>query len=245
MNATSSTPNELNRDGYGPVRRESMSKIRRVIAAHMVKSASVIPHVTNFDDADVTLLEQLRKTIPPANDGPPIKVTTMAFVIRAVAQALRRHPALNASIDEEKQEFVYKQYVNLGVAVDTPRGLMVPVLRGADQLDVPRIAVELALLAAKAREAKVSVEDLRGGTFTISNLGAVGGVYSTPIINHPEVAILLLGRSRFVLGMHEGKIENRLMMPLSLSYDHRAVDGATAGRFLNDVIAGLQSPDNP
>ncbi len=243
MNDISSTRDAPDQDGHGPVRRESMSKIRRVIAARMTKSAGVIPHVTNFDDADITRLEQLRKTVPTANDGTPVKLTAMAFAIRAVAKALRGHPALNASVDEEKQEYVYKLYVNIGVAVDTPRGLMVPVMRNADRMNVMQIAGELAALAARAREARVTVEDLRGGTFTVSNLGAVGGVYSTPIINHPEVAILLLGRSRWVPRIRDGKLENRWMLPLSLSYDHRAVDGATAARFLNDVIADLESPD--
>jgi pyruvate dehydrogenase E2 component (dihydrolipoamide acetyltransferase) len=235
-------PGELGEDAYGHVRRERMSKIRRTIAAQMVKSATVIPHVTNFDDADVTELERMRKTVPPAYLGPTVKLTTLPFVLKSVALALRQHPVVNSTIDEEKQEIVYKQYVNLGVAVDTPRGLVVPVLRNVDQMGVLQIARELTLLAARARSADFKLEELRGGTFTLSNLGAVGGVYSTPIINHPEVAILLLGRSRWLLGLHEGKIEGRLMMPLSLSYDHRVVDGAAAGRFLNDVIDYLQSP---
>ena len=184
----------------------------------------------------------MRKTIPPAYLGPTIKLTAMPFVIRAVALALRQHPLLNASIDEEKKQIVYKQYVNVGVAVDTPRGLIVPVLKGADRMSILQIARELTLLAARARSAEFTVDELHGGTFTISNLGAVGGVYSTPIINHPEVAILLLGRSRWMLSVFEGKIEGRLKMPLSLSFDHRVVDGAAAGRFLNDVIDYLQSP---
>lgn len=235
-------PGELSQDSHGPVRRERMSKIRRTIAAQMAKSASTIPHVTNFDDADVTELERMRKTIPPAYLGPTIKLTAMSFVIRSVALALRQHPLLNASLDEENEEVIYKQYVNIGVAVDTPRGLVVPVLKNADRMSILHIARELTLLAARARSAEFTVDELRGGTFTLSNLGAVGGVYSTPIINHPEVAILLLGRSRWMLSVFEGKIEGRLKMPLSLSFDHRVVDGAAAGRFLNDVIDYLQSP---
>ena len=219
-----------------------MSRVRRTIAAQMVKSASTIPHVTNFDDADVTDLENIRKTIPPEYVGPTAKLTALPFAVKAIALALRQHPTLNASLDEEKEEVVYKQYVNVGVAVDTPRGLVVPVLRNADQRDVFQIARELTTMAARARAVEFSLDDLRGGTFTVSNLGAVGGAYSTPIINHPEVAILLLGRSRWLLGMREGAVENRLMMPLSLSYDHRVVDGAAAGRFLNRVIDYLQSP---
>ena len=197
-------PGELGEDAYGPVRRERMSKIRRTIAAQMVKSASTIPHVTNFDDADVTELERMRKTIPPAYLGPTVKLTAMPFAMKAVALALRQHPLLNASIDEEKQEIIYKQYVSVGVAVDTPRGLVVPVIRNVDQMGILQIAREMTLLAARARSAEFGVDELRGGTFTISNLGAVGGTYSTPIINHPEVAILLLGRSRWRLSVFEG-----------------------------------------
>jgi pyruvate dehydrogenase E2 component (dihydrolipoamide acetyltransferase) len=235
-------PGELGEDAYGHVRREPMSRIRRTIAAQMVKSANTIPHVTNFDDADITELERMRKTIPPAYLGPTVKLTAMSFAMKAVALALRQHPLLNASLDEEKGEIVYKQYVHLGVAVDTPRGLVVPVVRNADRLSVVEIARELTLLAARTRSAEFTVDELRGGTFTVSNLGAVGGTYSTPIINHPEVAILLLGRSRWLLGVHEGKIEGRLMLPLSLSYDHRVVDGGAAARFLHDVIDYLQAP---
>ncbi len=235
-------PGEPGQDAYGPVRRERMSRVRRTIAAQMVKSASTIPHVTNFDDADVTDLENIRKTIPPEYVGPTAKLTALPFAVKAIALALRQHPTLNASLDEEKEEVVYKQYVNVGVAVDTPRGLVVPVLRNADQRDVFQIARELTTMAARARAVEFSLDDLRGGTFTVSNLGAVGGAYSTPIINHPEVAILLLGRSRWLLRMREGAVENRLMMPLSISYDPRVVDGAAAGRFLNRVIDYLQSP---
>ncbi len=235
-------PGELGNDAFGPVRREHLSMIRRTIAAHMVKSASTIPHVTLFDDADVTELERIRKSIPPAYLGPTVKLTAMPFVMKSVALALRQHPVLNASLDEEKEEIIFKQYINLGVAIDTPRGLVVPTIRNVDQMGVLQIARELTLLAARTRSGEFSVDELRGGTFTISNLGATGGVHGTPIINHPEVAILLLGRSRWLLGVHEGKIEGRLMIPLSLSFDHRVIDGAAAGKFLNDVIDYLQSP---
>jgi len=235
-------PGEPGQDAWGPIRREKMSKIRRTIAAQMVKSASTVPHVTNIDDADVTDLENLRKGVPADYVGPGLKLTAMPFVIRAVAWSLRRHPMLNASIDESNEQVVYKEYVSVGVAVDTPRGLVVPALRQADRMTIPQIARELAVLAQRARAAEFAVEDLRGGTFTISNLGAVGGTYSTPIINHPEVAILLVGRSRWLPMVRDGRIEPRLMMPLSLSFDHRLVDGAAAGRFLNEVIGLLQSP---
>jgi pyruvate/2-oxoglutarate dehydrogenase complex dihydrolipoamide acyltransferase (E2) component len=232
-------------DAYGPVRVERMSRIRRTIAEQMVRSATTIPHVTNFDDADVTDLEKLRQSVPAAQLGQNIKITMMPFVMRAVAMALKRHTTLNSVFDLANEQVVYKEYVNLGIAVDTARGLVVPNVRGADRLTIMQMAQALASIAERARAGQFAVEDLRGGTFTISNLGAVGGTYSTPIINFPEVAVLLLGRARWlpvVRGEKHDRVENRLMMPLSLSYDHRLVDGATAGRFLNEVIRNLESP---
>jgi pyruvate dehydrogenase complex dihydrolipoamide acetyltransferase long form len=230
------------RDDWGPVRREQLSRMRKTIAANMVRSVSTIPHLTNFDDADVTELEHLRKASAAEYAKSNLKLTALAFVIKAVSLSLRQHPTVNASIDLEKGEVVYKDYVNVGLAVDTPRGLVVPVLRNCDQLSIPQIAQAIADTAEKAKNAQYGIEDLRGGTFTISNLGAVGGQYSTPIINWPEVAILLLGRSRKMPVVHEDRVEPRLMMPLSLSYDHRLIDGAMAARFLNEVIGYLESP---
>jgi pyruvate dehydrogenase E2 component (dihydrolipoamide acetyltransferase) len=230
------------KDDWGPIRREQMSRMRKTIAANMVRSVQTIPHLTNFDDADVTELEQLRKASAPEYAKSNLKLTALAFVIKAVSLSLRQHPAVNASIDPEKGEIIYKDYVNVGLAVDTPRGLVVPVLRDCDRLSIPQIAQAIADTAEKAKNAQYGLEDLRGGTFTISNLGAVGGAYSTPIINWPEVAILLLGRSRKMPVVHEDRVEPRLIMPLSLSYDHRMIDGATAARFLNEVIGYLESP---
>ena len=229
-------------DDWGPIRREQMSRMRKTIAANMVRSVSTIPHLTNFDDADVTELERLRKESAAEYAKSNLKLTALAFVVKAVSLSLRQHPAINATIDPEKGEIVYKEYVNIGLAVDTPRGLVVPVLRDCDELSIPQIAQAITDTAEKAKNAQYGVEDLRGGTFTISNLGAVGGAYSTPIINWPEVAILLLARSRKMPVVHEDRIEPRLMMPLSLSYDHRLVDGAMAARFLSEVIGYLESP---
>ncbi|MFY8221772.1 MAG: dihydrolipoamide acetyltransferase family protein [Pirellulales bacterium] len=230
------------RDDWGPIRREQMSRMRKTIAANMVRSVQTIPHLTNFDDADVTELEHLRKASAAEYAKSNLKLTALSFVIKAVSLSLRQHPSVNATIDPEKGEIVYKDYVNVGLAVDTPRGLVVPVLRNCDQLSIPQIAQAIADTAEKAKNAQYGLEDLKGGTFTISNLGAVGGAYSTPIINWPEVAILLLGRSRKMPVVHDDKIESRLMMPLSLSYDHRIIDGAMAARFLNEVIGYLESP---
>jgi pyruvate dehydrogenase E2 component (dihydrolipoamide acetyltransferase) len=233
------------KDAWGPVRVEKISRIRRTIAEQMTRSASTIPHVTNFDDADVTELERLRQGVPAGQLGQNVKLTMMPFVMKAVAVTLRRHPSLNSVFDDANDQIVYKEYVNLGVAVDTPRGLVVPNVRGADRLSIQQLAQALGSIAERARGSQFAIEDLRGGTFTISNLGAVGGSYSTPIINFPEVAILLVGRARWqpvVRGEGHDHFESRLIMPLSLSFDHRLVDGATAGRFLNEVIRNLESP---
>lgn len=230
------------RDDWGPVHREQMSRMRRTIATNMVRSVSTIPHLTNFDDADVTEMERLRKSSVDDHAKVNVKLTALAFVIKAISLSLRQHPAMNASIDVEKGEILYKDYVNIGLAVDTPRGLVVPVLRGCDEVSIPQIAQAIAETAEKAKHAQYSIEDLRGGTFTISNLGAIGGTYSTPIINWPEVAILLVGRSRRLPVVQGDRIEPRLMMPLSLSYDHRIIDGAMAARFLREVIGYLESP---
>jgi len=190
----------------------------------------------------VTDLERLRKGVPVGHLGEDIKLTTMPLLLRAVALSLRLHPVANASLDDDGETVIYKEYVNIGVAVDTPRGLVVPAIRNVDRLSIAGIARELLTLAERARTAQFAIEDLRGGTFTISNLGAVGGAYSTPIINHPEVAILLVGRSRWMPVVRDGEIEKRFMMPLSLSYDHRLLDGATAARFLNEIIGYLENP---
>ena len=236
-------PGQPSQDDYGPVRVERMAKIRKVIANQMHKSWSTVPRVTNFDDADVTDLEAFRATSKDDYAAQGIKLTTMPFLIKAVATALRHHPAINAVLDMENDQIIYKDYVNIGIAVDTERGLVVPNIRHADALTIPDIARALSDLAARVRGGEFGVNELRGGTFTISNLGAIGGTYSTPIVNVPEVAILLVGRTRKLpVVMPDDSIKARLMMPLSLSYDHRLVDGGTATRFLNDVIAYLEAP---
>jgi pyruvate dehydrogenase E2 component (dihydrolipoamide acetyltransferase) len=236
-------PGEPSQDNFGPVRIEKMTKIRKTIAAHMHTSWSTVPRVTNFDDADVTDLEAFRASSKDDYAAQGIKLTTMPFLIKAVATSLRHHPAMNAAIDMANEQIVYKDYVNVGIAVDTERGLVVPNIRHTDTLSIPNIAKALADLASRVRGGEFGVNELRGGTFTISNLGAIGGTYSTPIVNVPEVAILLVGRTRKLpVVMDDDSIKPRLMMPLSLSYDHRLVDGGTAARFLNDVIAYLEAP---
>ncbi|MEE3031888.1 MAG: 2-oxo acid dehydrogenase subunit E2, partial [Planctomycetota bacterium] len=179
-------------DNWGPVRVERMSRMRKTIAEQMHRSWSTVPRVTNFDDADITDLEEFRQSSKDDYAAQGIKLTTMPFLIKAVAMALRTNPALNANIDMEQGEIIYKEYVNLGIAVDTDRGLVVPNLRNTDRNSIPDIARQLSLLAENARTNNFTIDDTRGGTFTISNLGAIGGTYSTPIVNVPETAILLV-----------------------------------------------------
>ncbi len=229
-------------DAWGPIRTEKLPKIRRTIAAKMHESWTTVPRVTNFDDADVTELEHIRQSSKADYAAKGIKLTSLPFLIKSVAMALKDHPTINASIDMEAEQVIYKEYINVGIAVDTERGLVVPTLRNTDKLSIPEIARNLASMADKVRTGDFSMDDLRGGTFTISNLGAIGGTYSTPIINVPEVAILLVGRSRKMPVVVNDEIKIRLMMPLSLSYDHRLVDGGAAARFLNEVISYLEAP---
>jgi pyruvate dehydrogenase E2 component (dihydrolipoamide acetyltransferase) len=236
-------PGTADADDYGPISVDRMTKIRKTISRQMLASWSTVPRVTNFDDADITDLEMLRKSSKDDYAAQGLKLTTMPFLIKAVATALRHHPAINAVIDDANEQIVYKSYVNIGIAVDSEDGLKVPVLQNADRLGVPEVTRSLAEMAGKVRGGKIAISDMRGGTFTISNLGAIGGQYSTPIVNVPEVAILLVGRSRKLpVVMPDDSIKPRLMMPLSLSYDHRLVDGGTAARFLNDVIGYLEAP---
>ncbi|MEX0611232.1 MAG: 2-oxo acid dehydrogenase subunit E2 [Pirellulales bacterium] len=219
-----------------------MSRMRQTIARNMIQSYTTIPQLTNFDDADVTELEDMREQSKADYADRGIKLTALPFVIKSVASALKRHPVVNASVDMENNQIVYKEYVNIGIAVDTERGLVVPVLRDADRKSISQIATEIDELATHVREGKFDLEILRGGTFTISNLGAVGGTYSTPLINPPQVAILLIGRTRTVPQIVDDAICPRLMMPLSITYDHRLVDGAAAARFLNEVKGFLAAP---
>jgi pyruvate/2-oxoglutarate dehydrogenase complex dihydrolipoamide acyltransferase (E2) component len=220
-----------------------MSRLRQTIARNMVESYTTIPQLTNFDDADVTELEDMREQSKADYADRGIKLTSLPFLIKGVASSLKRHPLLNSSVDMEENQIIYKEYVNIGIAVDTERGLVVPVIRDADRKSIAQIASELDELATTVREGKFDLELLRGGTFTISNLGSVGGTYSTPLINPPQVAILLSGRSRVMPQIVDGEaVEPRLMMPLSITYDHRVVDGAAAARFLNEVKGYLAAP---
>jgi pyruvate dehydrogenase E2 component (dihydrolipoamide acetyltransferase) len=227
---------------HGPVRREKVSQIRKTIARQMVRAWLNVPRVTQTDTADVTELERNRKAYNQALKEGQAKLTMTAIVIKAVAAALREYPVVNASYDAAAEEIVYKDFVNLGIAVDTPRGLVVPVLRDADKKSLPAVAAELTQIGENARNAKFDIADLRGATFSITNYGAVGGNYGTPMVNFPEVGILGLGRAKQEAVVYEGQIVPRLIMPLSLSFDHRIVDGADAARFMNEIVQSLENP---
>jgi pyruvate dehydrogenase E2 component (dihydrolipoamide acetyltransferase) len=231
---------------WGKIERVSMRGVRRKTAEHLAESWNTIPHVTQHDRADITELEQLRARFAPKAEEAGGKMTVTAIALKVCAAALKVFPQFNASIDIEKEEIVYKQYIHIGVAADTERGLLVPVIRDVDKKNIVELAVELSQLAKKAREKKLTPEDMQGGTFTITNLGGIGGIGFTPIVNLPEVAILGLSRSRmepeWIQDKTGGKFEPRLILPLSLSYDHRLIDGADAARFLRWIAEAFEQP---
>jgi pyruvate dehydrogenase E2 component (dihydrolipoamide acetyltransferase) len=229
---------------WGPVRREPLSQIRKTIARQMVRSVSTIPHVTHADEVDITDLEAFRKEQGRVFADRGGKLTLTAFVVKAVAGALRQFPQFNASFDDARSEMIYKDYVNIGIAVDSPRGLMVPVVREADRKGLLTISLELREIGEKARDFKIDIADLRGGTFTITNVGALGGTMATPIINYPEVAILGMGKLQWKPVVVDGQIVPRQMLPLFLSFDHRVIDGADGARFIRAVMSFMESPLN-
>jgi pyruvate dehydrogenase E2 component (dihydrolipoamide acetyltransferase) len=228
---------------WGPVERQPLSHLRRTIAERMALSAALIPHVTHFDRADITELDALiRRNLDAARER-GVMLTLTSFLLRAAALALRDHPQFNASLDAAAGELIVKRYHHLGVAVATDRGLIVPVLRDVDRKAVLELARELAALAQRVREGKATLDDLRGGTFTITNIGALGGTGAIPIINYPEVAILGVARGREEAVVRDGQIVARLMLPLSLTFDHRVADGADGARFAADIVRRLEHPD--
>jgi pyruvate dehydrogenase E2 component (dihydrolipoamide acetyltransferase) len=227
---------------WGKVERVSMRGVRRKTAEHLAEAWNTIPHVTQMDRADITELEQLRARFAPKAEEAGGKMTVTAIALKVCAAALKVFPQFNASIDIDKEEIVYKQYINIGVAADTDRGLLVPVIREVDKKNIVELAVELSQLSKKARDKKITPDEMQGGTFTITNLGGIGGVGFTPIVNHPEVAILGLSRSRMEPEWINGRFEPRLILPLSLSYDHRLIDGADAARFLRWIAEAFEQP---
>jgi pyruvate dehydrogenase E2 component (dihydrolipoamide acetyltransferase) len=227
---------------WGKIERVSIRGVRRKTAEHLAEAWNTIPHVTQHDRADITELEQLRARFAPKAEEAGGKMTVTAIALKVCAAALKVFPQFNASIDMEHEEIVYKQYIHIGVAADTDRGLLVPVIRDVDKKNIVELAVELSQLSKKAREKKITPGEMEGGTFTITNLGGIGGVGFTPIVNHPEVAILGLSRSRTEPEWINGKFEPRLILPLSLSYDHRLIDGADAARFLRWIAEAFEQP---
>ncbi len=225
---------------YGQVDRQAFSKLQKVSANNLSLAWQIIPHVTQHDLADITETEAARKRfVETAPKGSP-KVTMTALAMKAAVACLKEFPQFNSSYDTARTEVVLKRYYNIGVAVDTPNGLVVPVIRNVEQKSVMQIAAELTELAGKARDRKLQVSEMQGGTFTITNLGGVGGTAFTPIVNYPEVAILGMSRSQKQLQLIDGEISERLMLPLSLSYDHRVINGADAARF-TVKLAGMLS----
>lgn len=226
---------------WGPIHRESMSALRRTVSRRMVESWTTIPKINQFDDADITDLLAMRKKYAAAYDKKGTRLTLTSLILKVIAAALQKHPRANASIDEAKGEIIYKDYFHIGIAVDTEGGLIVPVLRNVDQKNLLELSRELHELTEKTRQRKVSLEELQGGTFTISNQGSIGGSHFTPIVYAPQVAILGVGQGQAKPVVVDGKIAIRTLLPLCLAYDHRALDGADAVRFLKDIIAGLQN----
>jgi pyruvate dehydrogenase E2 component (dihydrolipoamide acetyltransferase) len=226
---------------FGPVERQELSRIKKISGPALARNWVMIPHVTQFDEADITELEAFRARLNEENAKSGVKVTPLAFLIKAVVAALRKFPQFNSSLDGDA--LVVKQYWNIGFAADTPQGLVVPVIKGADQKGVIEIAQETSALAAKAREGKLGPADMQGGTFSISSLGGIGGTAFTPIVNAPEVAILGVSKSVMKPLWNGKEFEPRLMLPLSLSYDHRVIDGASGARFtayLAQVIGDMR-----
>lgn len=229
-------------DLYGFVERVQLRGMRKTIAQAMVKSKSTIPHAAGLDEADATQLLALKAKAKERAAQKKVHLTILPFVIKAVVAALEEHPYVNASVDDESGEIVLKKYYNIGIAVDTKDGLMVPVVKNAKGKNIFQLAAELTELSEKARNRTIDLADLKGGTFTITNFGAMGGIYGFPVIHHPEVAILGMGKIMEKPIVVDGKIEVRKVLPLSLSFDHRVVDGAEAVRFMNTVIELLEDP---
>jgi pyruvate dehydrogenase E2 component (dihydrolipoamide acetyltransferase) len=217
---------------FGPVEAKPLSRIKKISGANLHRNWVMIPHITQNDEVDITDLEAFRKQMSDENQKSGVRVTLLAFLIKAVVAALKQYPQFNSSMSADGESLIYKQYYNIGVAVDTPNGLVVPVIRDSDKKGVLQLAREMGEISVKAREGKLSPGDMSGGSFSISSLGGIGGTHFTPIINAPEVAILGVSRSATKPVWKDGQFVPRLMLPLSLSYDHRVVDGAEGARFI-------------
>ena len=225
---------------YGAIETRPLSRIKKISGANLHRNWVTIPHITQFDEADITEMEAFRKELNAEYAKQNIKITPLAFMLKAVVVALQQYPEFNASLDAGGENLVLKQYFHIGVAVDTPNGLMVPVLRDVDKKGIVQLAKELGEISARARDLKITAAEMQGGCFSISSLGGIGGTAFTPIINAPELAILGVSKA-IIKPMHQDDtFVARLMLPLSLSYDHRVIDGAAAARFivfLSQVLA--------
>jgi len=239
--AKTATPIDFSK--FGPVKKQPVSQLRKTIARRMSASWAAVPRVTQFDEADITGLNELRKKFAPAYEKQGAKLTLTVLAIKAVVQTLKKHPLLNASLDDATSAIVLKGYYHIGIAVDTEHGLLVPVIRDADQKSLLQLAKELDDLAGKTRDRKLTSDQMQGGSFTISNQGGIGSGAFTPIVNLPEVAILGLGRGALKPAVVAGKIEPRLLLPMAVSYDHRVIDGGSAARFVVDLVAAFQNFD--
>ena len=221
---------------FGEIEVVPLSRIKKISGAHLHRSWVTVPHVTQFDEADITELEAFRKSLAPEAEKKSLRLTPLVFLMKAVVSALVEYPDFNASLDESGENLIMKKYFNIGIAVDTPNGLVVPVVRDVDRKGLFDLAAELGDISARARDGKLSPSDMQGGCFTISSLGGIGGTSFTPIVNAPEVAILGVSRSRMQPVYIDGEFQPRLILPLGLSYDHRVIDGAQGARFTSYLV---------
>jgi len=234
------TTNEFNHSDFGEVEIKDIPRVKRIAAPHLVNSWNTIPHVTHHDEADITEMEEFRNSLVDIITREKKKITPLAFIIKALVANLKKFPSFNSSIDDiENGKIVYKKYFHIGIAVDTLHGLMVPKIRNVDKKNINEISIELKTLSEKCRSLKIDKKEFFGGSITVTSLGGIGGSFFTPIINFPEVAILGIGKSIKKQVLIDNKFQIRTMLPLSLSYDHRIIDGAEAARFCNELKENL------
>ena len=231
---------EFNHSEFGEIEIKDIPRVKKIAAPHLVNSWKTIPHVTHHDEADITEMDEFRNSLTDNFTGEKKKITPLAFIIKALVRALKLFPNFNSSIDDiENEKMVIKKYFHIGIAVDTPHGLMVPKIRNVDSKKINAISNELRIISDKCRNLKIEKKEFFGGSMTITSLGSIGGSFFTPIINYPEVAILGIGRSQKKQMLIDGKFQTKMMLPLSLSYDHRIIDGAEAARFCNELKENL------
>jgi len=240
QNKSNKIKNEFEHSDFGEIEIKDIPRVKKLSSTYLTNSWTTIPHVTNHDEADITEMESFRSSLTNMYTGEKIKITPLAFIIKALAASLKKFPSFNSSIDEiDSGKMTLKKYYHIGIAVDTPNGLMVPKIRNADNKKISILSKELKEVSELCRKLKIEKKELFGGSMTITSLGGIGGSFFTPIINYPEVAILGVGKSQKKQILINGKFQTRTMLPLSLSYDHRIIDGAEAARFNNDLKENL------